>query len=359
MTYYAELSMRFFSLAPEIARLQARLLEPPFRVISHVPDTGALIEFDENGLPAIQEIAAALDAPYYIWDKKRRVYAVTAMGIEPQKQKLGPGWKQKLLRGLRRGAEWSALDKRLCGSVVEPTLVPQGRVPLFWRYRRFMYIKPGRKYPFRYSLRSPRRSKKIPCRGYPLLVYLHGGAGLGVKGAEAVRDVALLPQLLLKKCHVLVPQWGAGPKFNTDEFTQGLWEAISRMPGVDRSRIYIAGTSLGGFGAIAECRRHPERYAACVPAVAALWILKFDRETADEYHCPLDGAAISLLAQTPMWLGWCRDEKDENEPLYEALKVRNADVRRTYIKRFRHNLAGPVFWLTRGWGKWLFGKQKL
>jgi len=59
-----------------------------------------------------------------------------------------------------------------------------------------------------------------------------------------------------------------------------------------------------------------------------------------------------------MWLGYGRDEKKTNEPLYEALKKRGADVKRTYFKGFGHGPAGPVFWLTQGWAKWMFSKHR-
>jgi len=337
MTYYASLPLM------EIMPQGARLLEPPFRVIKHVPGAGVLAEFGEEGIAPLREVLAALDTPcLYVWDGMRQSYRVTATDMQPAR-KLKPGRNRQVLRRLERRAKWAALDKSLCEGVTEPTVIPDGRVPFFWQYKRFTYVRPGQERPFRYSLRSPKGKG-----AYPLVVYLHSAGGFGVNGVKAVVEIGLLPQLLFKRCRVLVPQVGLGPMYDSEEFAQDLREAIERVPRVDNTRIYIAGTSYGGYGAIMECRRHPDRYAACVTSVAALANLRD----------PLSGEDFDALARIPMWLGYSRDEQPENEPVYEALKARGADVKQTYIKRFRHGPAGPVFWLTKPWARWLFSKHK-
>jgi len=322
-------------------------LEPPFRVIKHVPEAGALVAFGEDGMPALQEFVAAMgwDCAYF-WDEKRQSYKLTATEMTPAR-KLKPGRNREVLRRLKRKAKWAASDKHLCEGVTKATVIPDGRVPWFWRYKRFAYVRPGQKRPYRYSLRSPRSKGE-----YPLVVYLHSTGGFGVNGVKAVLETAL--QLLLKKCRVLVPQTGLGDPY-CDEVSEDLSEVIASLPGVDRSRVYLMGTSMGGCGAVIECRRHPERYAACVTSVA--WLQNLNAAAESEYQHPLDERAFDALARTPIWLGYSRDEKKMNEPLYEALKKRGADVKQTYIKRFSHGPAGPVFWLTRPWSKWLFSKH--
>jgi len=328
-----------------------RLLEPPFRVVWQVKGEGALIAFGEGGLAPFRALWPTDCGPCMVLDAQGRLYDITGGKCELTKHKRPANWRRKTLRSMRRRARkailearWAASDKRLCGGVTEPAVLPDGRVPWFWRHRRFVCIEPGRERPFRYSLRTSHgRAER------PLAVYLHSAAGFGVNGVMAVREVGLLPQLLFKRCHVLAPQLRLGPGFGSEEFTRDLWEAIQRVPNVDRSRIYITGTSMGGYGAIIECRRHPERYAACATAVAALGNLRRS----------LDGDDFDALAQTPQWLGYCRNERPVIEPLYGALQTRGADVRRTFIKRFSHGPAGPVFWLTQPWGRWMFGKRKL
>jgi len=347
MRYYAHLG--FLEIEEP---LLARLLEPPFRVIEHIPGAGALVEFGEDGPPLLWEAIAAMGLQAgYFWDEKRQSYKITAEGMQ-QWKKLKPGRNRQVLRGLRRKGKWAALDKSLCGGVSEAAAIPDGRVRWFWRYQRFAYVRPGRAHPFRYSLRSPRGKGE-----YPLVVYLHSAGGFGVDGVMAAREIAPLPQILFRKCHVLVPQTGLGDPY-AGEASEDLGEVIGDMPRVDRARVYLLGTSMGGCGAVIECRRHPGRYAACVTSVAWLQNLENPANAANEYCRPLDEAAFDALAQTPLWLGYGRDERQVNEALYEALKARGADVKRTYIKGFGHQAAGPAFWLGQRWGKWMFGKRK-
>ena len=351
MTYYINLHTYFPSPDSEAGRQLARFLEPPFRAIGHISGIGALIEFGEDALPVLRDIFAGLGRScWYIRDGKRRIYKVTATDIELLKERHKPGENRRVLRGLRRKAKWAASDTSLCENVSEPAVIPDGRVPFFWRYKRFACVKPGQERPFRYSLRSPKGKDRLP-----LVVYLHSAAGFGVNGVKAVVEIGLLPQLLLKKCRVLVPQTGLGDPY-CDEVSEDLSEVIASLPGVDRSRVYLMGTSMGGCGAVIECRHHPERYAACASSVA--WLQNLNASAESEYQHPLDEKAFDALARTPLWLGYGRDERCVNEPLYEALKKRGADVKRTYFKGFGHGLAGPVFWLTHGWSKWLFSHQK-
>jgi len=342
MTYYASFHMP--------GRQFARLLEPPFRAIKYEPELGALVAFDEAGFPAFREMIASLGLPCgYVWDKTRQSYKVTATEMTPAR-KLKPGRNREVLRRLRRSARWAASDKRLCEGAAEAAVIPDGRVPFFWRYKRFTYVKPGRERPFRYSLRSPHGAGEVP-----LVVYLHSAGGYGIDGVKAVREVGSLPGLLLRECHVLVPQTGLGNPYCL-EASEDLGDVIESIPNVDRKRIYLMGTSMGGCGAVIECRRHPGRYAACVTSVA--WLQNLDASEKDEYQHPLDEKAFDVLARMPMWLGYGRDEKSVNEPLYEALKARNVDARETFLKGLGHQLAGPVFWLTQPWAKWLFGKKR-
>ena len=185
----------------------------------------------------------------------------------------------------------------------------------------------------------------------------HGAGADGTNGfLPLIQQYALMFTRGRQKYHLLVPQEGLGSIYS-DEFSEDMGDVIGSIPYVDHSRIYLTGTSMGGCGAVIECRRHPGRYAACVTSVAWLQNLENPGKDADAHEGPLDGEAFGAIAQTPMWLGYGRDERRVNEALYGALKKRGADVKRTYLKGFGHGFAGPVFWLTRGWAKWMFGRK--
>ncbi|MCL2301587.1 MAG: alpha/beta hydrolase-fold protein [Firmicutes bacterium] len=345
MIYYTNVSIVY---GPEIEEKVTCLLQPPFRVVKYIPGIGVLSAFEEEALPALRALIAALDWEcVYYWDKKGRSHKLTATEITPAR-KVGPGRNRRIMRGMERWVKWDASDKRLCEGVSERVVIPDGRVPFFWRYKRFALVRPGDTHPFRYSLRMAKGKGE-----YPLVVYLHSAGGWGINGVGALREAAPLPQILLRKCHVLAPQFSLSSPYAA-QAGEDLGEVIASVPHVDRARVYLMGTSMGGCGAVIECRRHPGRYAACVTSVAWLQNLENPGKDADENEGPLDEKAFDALARTPLWLGYGRDEKSVNEALYEALKERGADVRRTHYKRFGHILAGPVFLLKPRWAHWLF-----
>ena len=356
--------MKYY-IAPDLCGpAEARLLEPPFRVAWRVRNGGALVIFDEAALPILREVTAAGGQPCCeIWDKKRNIYVVTDEGLKWKEKSVFPLynlliiWKLQRLSGIR--AEWdkgSARDKAICEGMAEPGILPDGRVPLFFRYKRYFYARPDWERPMRYSLRSPGGDK-----AHPLVIFLHGGGRHRMSGLRPMLDYGALAcrlRFARQKGHVLLPQSGYGFNWNTDEFTQGLGAVIDSLPRVDRNRVYITGTSYGGYGAIMECCRGPGRYAACLPLVAAMWNLK---DINGEPCQQLGGAAYDALAQTPMWLAYSGMERQSNEPLFEALKERGADVRRTHIKLrglFGHVAAPFVFSLVKPWARWMF-KQSL
>ena len=347
--------MRYYTFAYEQFPSFERMLRPPFRVLDRVPGINAMLEFDKDSLALMQSILAENDSMCWVCDEKRRRYKISKAGIELRRPRARLGSRARFLRQMRRRKRWNMADKLFCGGVKEPVTIPNGRTPLFFPLKRFIYAKPGWEHPFRYSLRSPKSRGDLP-----LVVYLHGAGAGGTNGLKPLFHFALTVPRVRQKYHLLVPQEGLFDIYG-DEFSNALGDVIDSIPHVDRSRIYIVGMSMGGCGAIVECRRHPERYAAAVPAVAWLYNLRAGKKTRSAMADPLDAAAYDALAKTPMWLTYSRLEQRLNEQLCEALLARDADLRHTHIKlrgMIGHVIAPLVFSLTKPWAKWMFSYRK-
>jgi len=348
--------MRYYTFAYEQFPSFERLLRPPFRVLARVPGIIAMLEFDNDNLALMQSILAENDSVCWVCDEKRRRYKISKNGIERgNRPRAWPGARGRYLREMRRKRRWDAQDKLFCESVTRPTTIPNGRTPLFFLLKRYIYAKPGWEHPFRYSLRSPKGGGDLP-----LVVYLHGAGAGGTNGMKPLLHYALTVPRVRQKYHLLVPQEGLFDIYG-EEFSDALGEVIAGIPNVDRSRIYIVGMSMGGCGAIIECSRHPDRYAAAVPTVSWLFNLRAGKKTRSAMADPLDDKAYDALAKTPMWLTYSRLEQRLNEQLCEALRIRNAELRQTCIKlrgMFGHVIAPLVFSLTKPWAKWMFAHRK-
>ncbi|HUM05345.1 MAG TPA: dienelactone hydrolase family protein [Terriglobales bacterium] len=114
-----------------------------------------------------------------------------------------------------------------------------------------------------YFLRVPLSYR--PERPAPLLVYLSGGPGLALDGVNTANDVIAGTDYL-----VLYPQ--AGDYWWKPEVAERLDAALRdtfREFNVDRDRVYIAGFSNGGTGALYMAELWPQRFAAAVSLMGA------------------------------------------------------------------------------------------
>lgn len=119
----------------------------------------------------------------------------------------------------------------------------------------------------------------------PLVLFLHGAAGLGDDNARQFNGGNEVPPLALTAddaqarfpCFVLAPQcprsdsWSSysGHPTPTVRMTMELLERLPREFPIDRQRLYVVGVSMGGRGVWDMVLRYPDIFAAAVPICAA------------------------------------------------------------------------------------------
>jgi len=107
---------------------------------------------------------------------------------------------------------------------------------------------------------SYRRTRKMP-----LYIFLHGGH-VGAGTADNIVDIhKVVPKL--KESLVLFPNHLYWFWSHPDEsvYVMTIMDEILRKYAVDRKRIYVLGSSMGGNGAMHLAARFPEMFAACAP----------------------------------------------------------------------------------------------
>jgi poly(3-hydroxybutyrate) depolymerase/lysophospholipase L1-like esterase len=218
---------------------------------------------------------------------------------------------------------------------------------------------------YAYRLLSP--PKVEPGHVYPLLVFLHGA---GERGRDDEASLKYLPDLMAEAPYrqqfpafVLVPQsrdnqrwveadWGArqSSPMRPDPspmmaMAMGLLDKVLHESPVDLNRVYLAGISMGGFGAWELAARMPETFAAVVPVCGG-----GDERTA------------RLLADTPLW-AWHGDADTVVSPgrtrsMIEAIRKVGGSPKYTELRGVGHDSFLQAFAPESGVLRWLFEQHR-
>jgi predicted peptidase len=143
---------------------------------------------------------------------------------------------------------------------------------------------------------------------YPLVLWLHGGAGRGQDNMKQIaggntsgshvwtrpENRSKYPSLVVAPQCPEDEQWATDNAAMTGQMRLALEivDDLQRMFSIDAGRMYVAGQSLGGFGTWAVIAEHPNPFAAAVPVCGG----------GDESKAP-------RLVHTPIWA--FHGEKDE------------------------------------------------
>lgn len=117
-----------------------------------------------------------------------------------------------------------------------------------------------------YLLFIPEPAKTDRSKKWPLMLFLHGAGERGTNlwlvtkhgPPKIVREKPDFPFILVS------PQCPAGETWSSDALIALLDDVLERLP-VDKSRVYLTGLSMGGYGTWNLATFYPERFAAVVP----------------------------------------------------------------------------------------------
>lgn len=195
----------------------------------------------------------------------------------------------------------------------------------------------------RYVLQLPENQKGR----FPLMVFLHGSGERG-NDLEKVKNHSPFTYQNLMKTDVaiLAPQCPENTWWNSDEIYE-LILSISNSYNVDKSRIYLTGLSMGGWGTWKLATEHPELFAAVAPVCGVTDIEIYKN--------------VEVLKNTPVHIfhGALDDIVSPNMSLdiYQKLKKVNPNCNLTIFPNDNHNswdstYSDPKFY------EWLFAQKK-
>ena len=178
---------------------------------------------------------------------------------------------------------------------------------------------------------------------YRLVVYLHGGGGVGDDNLKQINggNGYLIDFFTRAETQARYPAFVVAPQSNGDGWIETprippnptrqlklvveLIDELRRTYSIDGSRLYVAGQSLGGFGTFAIVAEFPQLFAAGVPLCGG----------ADE-------SKVLSIIKTPLWV--FHGEKDEAVPvdfsrrIVAAMKKAGVSVKYTEYSGAGHNI---------------------
>ncbi|MBQ3136687.1 MAG: prolyl oligopeptidase family serine peptidase [Clostridia bacterium] len=189
----------------------------------------------------------------------------------------------------------------------------------------------------------------------PLFILFHGAGALGNENIKHLFDhIPLFKQILKCDCNILMPQapYGAnrGGDVLIERYIKSVKKLIDELPiDFDRKRIYIAGTSFGGFCVWHMAYHFPEYFAAGVPVMGGLY---FDSN--------FGSYDMQRLVSTPLWVAHSADDMnvriDSDDYCVKELEKLGADIKYTRWTKYGHSMY-KRFYKNEKWAEWCMSKE--
>lgn len=189
-------------------------------------------------------------------------------------------------------------------------------------------------------------------RRYPLIIWLHGS---GQSGSDNEAQLGGAPKiwtteenLARQPCFLLAPQCPSADIGWKDQVADNLLALIAdlteHLP-IDSSRLYLTGSSMGGFGTFGIAAKYPQVFAACVPLCGGG-----------------DVKNAEILKSIPFWV--FHGDKDEMVPversraIVQAVKQAGGELMKyTELEGAGHGITGLVY-PRADLHEWLFQQKK-
>ena len=192
-------------------------------------------------------------------------------------------------------------------------------------------------------------------KNQPLFIIFHGAGALGNDNIKQhIENKRLYKKVLKLDCNILSPQAPVGSNRGREaipNYIKSVKKLVDELTiDFDRQRIYIVGTSFGGFCVWHISYLFPEYFAAAVPVMGGLM---YD-------NCNWESYDMERLAKTPLWVAHSSDDTnvpiDNDDHCVEELKKLGADIKYTRWEKYGHSMSNK-FYKTENWAEWCLSKS--
>lgn len=201
------------------------------------------------------------------------------------------------------------------------------------------------------------RLKKSRSENAPFVIFFHGAGCIGKDNFkqyfESFNDSVRKP-LEKHDCSILLPQFPyrfCGNDSQHARAVKQLSELIADEVKADKNRIYVIGTSMGGYNTWQSVYNFPDYYACAVPVMGWLWWTEEEKAAVD----------YEKLKNIPIWIAHSSDDKNVpvkfDDESYEKISKISDKVKYTRWDKYGHSMARK-FYKTENWAEWMFNQRK-
>lgn len=202
------------------------------------------------------------------------------------------------------------------------------------------------------------RLKKSRNENAPLVIFFHGAGCIGKDNFkqyfEAFNDSVRKP-LEKYDCSILLPQLpyrfgNYGYDSQHACAVKQLSKLIADEVKADKNRIYVVGTSMGGYNTWQSAYNFPDYYACAVPVMG--WLYDYSEEDSIEFE---------KMKNLPIWIAHSSDDNNvsvkSDDESYKKLSEISDKVKYTRWDKYGHSMA-QKFYKNENWAEWMFSQKR-
>lgn len=327
--------------------------------IVHKNETGDvfLISFDENDK---EDIIKNTDISVFI-DGKRKIYKFDNGEIVPfsdKKFSFTPAvWYKKFCRVYSNmHKEQLCRDNKL--RKFSATYINKSGIDIS-AFKSFEFVDKENEivYPFRFKKSKGNKSE-------PLVIYFCGAGAVGMDNMKPFFEcVPMLRQLNKYNCNILIPQSNTDVNYNRDydelnfkldRYTKSVGNLVGLLKenyNIDKDRIYVFGTSFGGFCTWRLVYHNPELCACAIPVMGG-----FDDIIENSVYTDFE-----RFVNVPIWAAHSSDDEcvsiKFDDYAVERIKKLGGNIKYSRWDKYGHGMARH-FYKKEKWCDYMF-EQKL
>jgi pimeloyl-ACP methyl ester carboxylesterase len=195
---------------------------------------------------------------------------------------------------------------------------------------------------YRFLSYLPKDYNSDTLKGWPLIIYLHGGSDRG-NNLKKLYSQGIPDQIYRGREFpfiIISPQCPEHIRWSTENWFESLFNETKTKYRIDTDRVYLTGMSLGGSGTWYLAAKYPDIFAAIAPMSGFTSHMDFIDDNLDK------------LTNIPVWAFHGKIDKvvpfEETERLIKRLKGKNKNLKFTIENEVGH------------WINWLvYPKQEL